>query len=398
MKRVADLFCAKTSWRGREAYLLGNGVVRLVNLTGGGHVAEFRFTSPGALGSVNPMWIPPWHTIEPYRYRTQAHLRRYGPPMTGKLLCGLVGHNLCLDYFGPPSEEEAAQGLSIHGEAPVSKWRKTGLSLDNHQVALTLSVELPVAGLAFSREIKLSRHESVVYFKETVKNERKADHFFHWTQHVTLGPPFLSYRDSRIAISATKGKTYPHGYEGKALLASSRQFRWPLAPGSSGGRVDLTRPFSRKGLGFVTSALLDPRREVEFVAALNFRLGLLMGYCFRRSDFPWVAIWEENRARAEAPWNGRCQARGLEFGSTPFPVLRRESFALGSLFGTLTFAQVPARSHKTVCYLGFLARVPRGFTHVRDIRVAPNEILIYGKERGDVVRLLAPGIVESGLI
>ena len=30
-----------------------------------------------------------------------------------------MGHNLCLDIFGGPSEQEAAVGLPVHGEAPL---------------------------------------------------------------------------------------------------------------------------------------------------------------------------------------------------------------------------------------------------------------------------------------
>ena len=118
---------------------------------------------------------------------------------------------------------------------------------------------------------------------------------------------------------------------------------------------------------------------MQYIAALNLPHRLLLGYCFRRSDFPWVAIWEENQSRAAAPWNGRCQTRGLEFGSTPFPITRREAFAVSPLFDTPTFSIVPAKGKVTVSYLSFLAQVPEDFGGVRDIQVAKNEILIQGK-------------------
>ena len=91
-----------------------------------------------------------------------------------------------------------------------------------------------MAGLRFSREIRLRRGESVAYFAETVVNEKKADHFFHWTQHVTLSPPFLGHDTSRIAISATRGRTHAGGYGGNELLASGRNFHWPFAPARIG--------------------------------------------------------------------------------------------------------------------------------------------------------------------
>jgi hypothetical protein len=397
MQRSGDLLCCRTSWQGRQAYVLGNDLVRLVTLTGGGHIAEFCFLESSGVSTLNPLWVPPWRTMEPYRYQEELHARRYGAPITGKLISGLVGHNLCLDYFGPPSDEEVKQGLSIHGEAPSAKWQKSGAKATSKDAALELSVRLPIAGLRFSREIKIRRGESVVYFNETVTNERKTDHFFHWTQHVTLGPPFLDPQQSYVAVSATKGRTYPHGYENKALLESSRDFRWPNAPGIEGGFVDLTRPFTRPGLGFVATVLLDRRRDVEFIAALNTRHSLLLAYCFSRRDYPWAAIWEENQARTDVPWSSRCQARGLEFGSTPFPVLRREAFASGPLFGTPHFSVVPARGRASAHYISFLARVPDKFGGVRDIRLVEGEIQVSGTGAKGILRVPASGLRETGL-
>jgi len=392
--------CAKTPWHRREAYVLENDLIRLVSLTGGGHLVEFRLREPSGRLGLNPLWIPPWQTIEPYRYNEKSHARKYGAPVTGRTISGIAGHNLCLDYFGAPSADEVKQGLSIHGEAPILRWRKARSCVTASQASVELGVRLPTAGLRFAREIVLRRGEPVAYVRETVSNERRHDHFFHWVQHVTLGPPFLSYNDSRIFISGIRGRTFPHGYEGKALLESSRDFRWPHAPAASGGTVDLSQSFIQAGLGFVATVLLDPRREAESVTALNTRHHLLFGYCFRRRDFPWIAIWEENQARAEAPWNGCCQARGLEFGSTPFPLGRRESLANGPLFGTPTFSTIPARGRMTAAYVAFLVRVPEAFDEVRDIRLLMDEIQVTGSAGGkrQNLRIPAAGLAQAGLV
>jgi hypothetical protein len=368
----------------------------MVTLPGGGHIAEFQFLESTGLPVLNPLWVPPWKSMEPYQFRAEKHAATYGPIGEAKLLSGIAGHNICLDYFGPPSPEESAQGLSTHGEAPSAKWRRSKLHVTSQDVGLALTVRLPVAGLRFSREIRLRRGEAVAYLIETVLNEQKADHFFHWTQHVTLSPPFLGHDTSSIAISATRGRTGAGGYGGNELLASGRDFRWPIAPGTSGDKIDLTRPFAQDGLGFIVTVLLNPRREVQYIAALNEPQRLLVGYCFLRKDFPWVAIWEENHSRAVAPWNGRCQTRGLEFGSTPFPIPRREAFAVSPLFDTPTFSIVPAKAKSTVRYLSFLVQVPEGFGSVRDIQAGQNEIVIKGTGRRAAVRLPATGLADFG--
>ena len=398
MAKAQKLICSKTRWQGREAYTLSNGLLQMVSLTGGGHIAEIRFADASGLPTLNPLWTPPWKSIEPFQYSARSHAKRYGPLTEGKLLSGIAGHNICLDYFGPPSQEETEQGLSTHGEAPSLKWRKTSERLRAGQLSLTLSVHLPEAGLEFSREIGLRANEPVVYFKETVTNERKLDHFFHWTQHVTLGPPFLTPEDTRAFMSATKGATSPDAYGNKALLEFWREFQWPIAPGSSGGDVDLSRCLIRKGFGVVASLLLDPARDTQFVGALNTRERLLIAYCFRRADYPWVTIWEENCARENPPWNGRTQTRGLEFGTTPLPVTRREAFTRGPLLAAPTFATVPACGRVTVSYVAFLAHLPEGFSEVRDIRLSKKAVHIQGKDPNQEISVPASGLAASGLI
>jgi hypothetical protein len=245
-----DLICERTRWNSRKAYRLSNGLVQLVTLTGGGHIAEFQFERSTGLPELNPLWTPHWKSIEPYRYRPARHASQYGSLTEGKLLSGIAGHSICLDRFGPPSAEEVAQGLSFHGEAPNAKWRKTFVQVSSVQVALTLSVNLPVANLNFSREIKLRRNESVAYFSERVENPSKADRAFQWQQHVSLGPPFLHPTNCRVFLPATHGIIAPGGYdEGKALLAPGNEFRWPFAPLRDGGSVDLRRTLIRPGAG-----------------------------------------------------------------------------------------------------------------------------------------------------
>lgn len=388
---ASSLYCVTGLWQTRKSYRLGNGLVELVTLTGGGHIAEFRFTETSGLPTLNPLWTPPWKTIDPHRYRAQDHTVHYGTITEGKLLSGIAGHNLCMDYFGSPSSEEAEHGLSQHGEAPNSRWHKVSQSIRHNSATLTLSLRLPSAGLRFRREIALQKDLPVAYFKETVTNERKCDHFFHWTEHVTLGPPFISSQDSVISIPGSRGITFPKEYdEGKSLLASNREFRWPLAPARSGKAISLERVLLRKGLGFVASVLIDPRREWGYIAALNTKYQLLIAYCFRRQDYPWVAVWEENRALSAVPWRKLTEARGLEFGTTPIPSTRREILREGDLFETPTITCVPAGGRKTIEYFAFLAQVPSTVKRIRDIRCESEEIVICGNRGKAVTRISAP--------
>jgi hypothetical protein len=387
----------KTTWRKRPALCLNNGVVQLTTLTGGGHIADFHLLDPTVRG-VNSLWEAPWPTMDPGKFRSdlRKNVRTYGPIPVGKFLSAFTGHAVCVDYFGGPSEAEVGQGLALHGEAANSRWKLLELKQSSAEARLSLGVRLSAAGLRFRRELRLRPHESVVYFEEAVTNARAQDHFFHWTQHVTLGVPMLHPDESVIALPGTRALTWPHGYEGASLLPDNQEFTWPEAPAIEGGNVNLARPFARDGKGFVAAVLLDPQRELGFVAVLNWQLGLLLGYCFRRADFPWVAIWEENFARSGSPWNGKTRARGLEFGSTPMPIGKEDTFTRGSLFGTRTFRRIPAKSELRAPYVVFLSKVSSEWRSIRDIRVGPDRIMVT-EERGERLELQASGLKKLGL-
>jgi hypothetical protein len=383
-----------TKWRDRPAFCLNNGVVQLITLTGGGHIADFRLLDPTS-GSVNALWEAPWPTMDPDKFRSN-HVRKYGPAPVGKYLAAFTGHTVCVDYFGEPSEAEAAQGLTLHGEASTSRWKLLKRNQTSAEARVSLAVPLPAAGLRFRRELRLRRNESVVYVEETVTNERAQDHFFHWTQHVTLGLPLLHPAESLVALPGTRAVTWPHGYEGVSLFRDNQEFNWPETSAIDGDKISLARPFARDGRGYIASVLLDPQRELGFVAALNWKLGLLFGYCFRRSDFPWVAIWEENLSRKGSPWSGKTRARGLEFGSTAMPVGKEETFARGSLFDAPTFRRIPAKSQLRAPYVLFLSKVSAEWRSIRDIQLGPDRIIVT-EERGAQLELEATGLKRLGL-
>src|SRR5512139_1592615 len=106
-----------TEYRGRKAVSLESPECRVTLTLEGGHIAEFTDKAT----SINPLWDPPWPTIEPSAYDPVRH-PEYGHDAESKLLAGILGHNLCLDVFGGPSEAEAAAGLTVNGEASVGRY------------------------------------------------------------------------------------------------------------------------------------------------------------------------------------------------------------------------------------------------------------------------------------
>lgn len=384
----------RVKWRGQPAIRLSNGVIELTALNGGGHIAELRFARDAAGPQANVLWESPWEGAAPGTLRARRFAGKYGPKGVGEFLTSYTGHALCLDYFGMPSADEVRRGLPLHGEAATQNWRVTHCAASSAAARTTWRVNLPSAGLAFEREIELSKGESVAVFHESVTNQRDADHYFHWVQHVTLGAPLLDPECSRVFLSGIRAKSWPLGYEGKSLISSDREFSWPNAPREKGGTADLSVPFGERGTGFVASVLLDVGRDVQFMAGLNWRLGLVSGYLFRRKDFPWVAVWEENCAREYEPWKRATQARGMEFGTTPMPIGKEATFLAGKLFDTPGWKRILSRATQKVVYAAFLAEVPKSWRGVQNIHIEKNALVITGSREGEKVTIAARGISE----
>ena len=81
---------------------------------------------------------------------------------------------------------------------------------------------------------------------------------------------------------------------------------------------------------------------------------MLFGYVWKRADFPWLGMWDENYERQLPPWSGRTLTRGLEFGASPIAETRRQMIDRHSLFDTPTYRWLPAKTRLTVSYRAFI--------------------------------------------
>lgn len=333
----------------REAIQIENERLRLTMLKEGGHIAEILHKDTG----ISPLWIPPWPSIEPSLYDPKLH-PEYGLNGESKLLAGIMGHNLCLDLFGPPSPEEESAGLTVHGESSVLPY-----SIEREGQKLRASATLPLSALSFVREVMLDPDGSTIHIIETVENLAALDRPIGWTQHVTLGPPYLQSGVTQFAIPAARSRVF-EGQFGDSALLSGADFSWPLAPGRDNTTVDLSH-FSneRKSAGF-SAHLMDPALPTSFFAAYLPTAELLFGGRWKQQDFPWLGIWEENHSRQTPPWNGETVALGLEFGVSPFPETRRQMISRGRLFDVPSCRWVSARSSISAAY-SFILRQTKTF-------------------------------------
>ena len=319
-----------TYFRGRRAATIENDVLRVTVLNEGGHIAEVFDKRAG----VSPLWIPLWETHEPSAF-SKAHSNEFGHGDDAKLLAGIMGHNLCLDIFGGPSREESAAGLTVHGEGSVDHYEIT-----QEPGELKARITLRLAQLEFSRVIQLQMDS--IRILESIQNLSSIDRPFAWTQHVTLGRPFLDPATTEFRASMTRSvvAAFDPGFD--AYLKLGNEFEWPLAPGADGDCVDLRKMKRDAPASSYTAHLADPSREHAYFVAHSPEFNLAFGYIWKRADFPWLGIWEENCSRQAVPWRGQEVTRGMEFGVSPFPETRREMVERNRLFATPTYKWIPA--------------------------------------------------------
>lgn len=361
------------TWRRRRALEISNGVVQATVLPGGCALAAWRFAEGHGGFESNVLWESPWTTDDPGVVDDATLERTFGDLPTGRFLNSFTGHALCLDGFGPPSEAEAEAGGSLHGEASTVTWTVK----EKQTCSATLAADLPLAHLRVQRHFSLVPGESVLRVAEQVTNLTSDARHLHWMQHATIGAPFFCNADVRITASVHEGVTWPQDYEGSNLLERDRTFSWPYAPHADGGAVDLREVFTREGAGFVAALLQKPGRAHGFVAACDAGARLAMGYVFCTSVFPWVTLWEENHARKDAPWYGRVQARGLEFGTTALPLGNQAVDAHGPVLGTPTSLPIGPRQCHGAPWLLFLAEIPRAWREIEDVRAEADELVLF---------------------
>jgi hypothetical protein len=279
-----------------------------------------------------------------------------------------MGHFICFDRWGQPSEQEAKNGMPYHGEAAQVVWKVlTEPSVKNGAVVTEMLCELPMGGMTLKRTMRLSENSSVLAVHEDITNTNKLGRVYNIVQHPTIGPEFL---DESVLVDTNATKGFAQG--GALPFPEEPVLYWPMIV-HNGALVDLRRLTTSHEPGVVSFVFPDSLKY-GWVTAMNPVKGLLVGYLWELNEYPWLDIWRHIQ-------DGRPAARGMEFGTTglhqPFGALIRK----GSIFGRPLFEYLDSGQTATKSYVLFLAKVPSGFAGVRDVRLQNGDIVI--REQGE---------------
>ena len=163
-------------------------------------------------------------------------------PDNRKLQGPMVGHFVCVDGFGSPSNEERAAGLAMHGEAYLQPWKLVSSEKQGATTTVKFSVDMPLLQESFTRELRMVDGESVIYVDSELENLVAFDRTANWGEHPFLFPPFLEPENTVVDMSGTRARTrtYPGRAGGQRMpFEQAQDFTWPMAPGTDGKPLDL---------------------------------------------------------------------------------------------------------------------------------------------------------------
>ena len=323
---------------------LDNGKVRLVVLNPGGSFASFTLKSGNTL---NPIW-------DPARMSREAGGRPRTNPSSG--------HFLCVDGFGPVSADEQKAGYMGHGEASRLPWEV----VESTAASVSFRVRLPLVHEVLRRKVTLAPGEQVALVESELESELAFDRPLLWAEHATVGAPFLALGKTVVDASSTKCQTKPYDQKGQRTFASAENFTWPQYR-----NLYLRETPAKDGELNHIGCLMDVTRDHAFITVLNTEKRLLIGYLFRRADYPWVQHWMNYPANKQYSW-------GIEFGMQPYDMTKRELVAMSPLFGQPTFRWLGAKAKIATRYLMFVTEVPAGFKKVDDVRLVGGKLVLEG--------------------
>ena len=346
---LASIACwSEPSLEGRALVELEGKSAKVVVDLGGGGIVDFHIIGHG----LNPL--------------------TWNYPEKGDLKPRSIGHFICFDRLGRSTPQELKNGMSNHGEAAWIQWQILSKPVKiNGKIISEMLCELPIAGMKLKRTIGLFENEPVIIVKEEITNMNKLGKVYNIVQHSAMAPPFLD-ESVLIDINATKG--FAAGNPFPAFEEPA--FYWPKVV-HSGEFSDLRLLISQPAPG-VANFIFSDDAEYGWVTVCNPGKGLMMGYFWKLSDYPWIRIWRSFK-------EGRPVALGPEFATTCLPLPFEQIIAKKEIFSRPVYEYLDAGETVEKSYTAFLTRIPADYKGVADIQFKDGTIIL-NEHGGDASR------------
>ena len=312
---------------------------------GGGSISEFRLSPDG----VNPLawdsWFFQGNQIEPTRITPRP-----------------MGHFLCLDRWGSASEAEKAKGMPNHGEATQVWWDVSHqLVSETGKANARLRAKLPMAGLQVERSMHMFETSPVVLVTEYITNNNPIGRIYNIVQHPSIGGVFL---DEKTIVDANGTRGFMQ--DRPMPNPETPEVVWPNAIKQDGIKVDLRFLKDDHEPNVVSFVVED---DYGWVTASSPNTGLLLGYVWLKSDYPWINIWRYSK-------EGKPSARGLEFGTSGLHKPGHDLVAKGRIFDRKIYRYIDTDETQTFRYAMFLMEIPEDFHGVAKVTYDNGELTV----------------------
>ena len=270
------------------------------------------------------------------------------------------GHFLCLGRWGDPGTGELAAGLNKHGEFIKLNWAIS--KEDDHH--LTMSADSILEGLSVHRSVLLDPHSPCFMVTEKVTNINPLGRLYQVVQHPTIAAPFLN-ESTLVDCNASLGFDYASDEYDETDVSI-----WPNVKTASGEIINLVKPGT--SYSSVFPFIIHHIDEYGWMTAVSPEHNLMLGYIWKRKDYPWVNHWIHDGIY-----------RGLEFGNTGVHKPFREILDKGllKLLGESTADFLDAGETHSRSYLAFIVPVNMDYRGVERILLTPEAITIIEKQR-----------------
>lgn len=285
-----------------------------------------------------------------------------------------MSHFLCLDRWGQVSVAEGKSGMPFHGEATRVEWKAQSTATDTRMIT-----HLPIANFDVVRSVKLHPSQALFTVSEAVTNRNPLGRPYNMVQHPTIGPPFL---DESVVVDSN-GRA---GFMQSSPMPNPEHptVFWPQAL-KDGQPINL-RHLTNDPNPNVVSFVVDDK--LGWVTAANPGKGLLLGYLWKTSEYPWLNIWRH------VDDQNKPLARGLEFGTTglhqPFQVLMQK----GKVLGKPVFSWLEPGETHTRSFTVFLMKIPADYKGVAEVTVKGGTITVKERDSTRELTLAAGRLIE----
>ena len=268
---------------------------------------------------------------------------------------------MCLGRWGDPSVGEASKGHIKHGDFNRLQWET---KINGNQ--LLMSAQSGLEGLQIEREVILDSTAAVMQVNETVHNVLPVGRLYNMMQHPTLSAPFLD-DTTLINCNAASGFDYAFDTYDEKVFGS-----WPELRTKDGKNINLVNP--QRAYSSVFPFLVKESDDWGWITAYSPTNNLLLGYVWKRTDYPWIAHWLHFE-------NEKLTYRGLEFGTTGLhkPIQSIWEEGLLHLLQQPTCLYLDADKKEQRSYTCFQINVPNGFEGVEGVQLTNKAITIIEK-------------------